>query len=1109
MCTCRTRNSWLLTTIVLAVALAAAPGRADMDQARHILDETGVKGGLIVHIGCGDGRLTSALRANDSYVVHGLDRDPGNVAAARKHIQALGQYGNVFVELWSGDRLPYIDNSVNLIVSDDLGGVSDAEVMRVLCPNGVAYIREDGKWTKMVKSWPQEIDEWTHYLHDPSNNAVAHDSVIEPPSRYQWVAGPRYSRQHDHMSSVSAVVSANGRLFYIFDEATRASVLTPPKWRLIARDAFNGKLLWKRKIELWHPHLWRLKSGPQLLARRLVAVGDRVYITLGIDAPLSVLDAATGKTIRTYDGTKATEEILCFDDVLILSVAKEGQPLRSDPKKRYTTLAEMNKDVTNPLWTQAPRTIMVVDADSGEVLWKKKSELLSLSLAANGQCVVFHNGEKIRCLDRRTGQSMWASEPLPKKETMRSSGGTTLVLYNDVVLYSGQVNIDRPRDRATTMFALSVKDGRTLWQSPHHPCGHMGTPDDIIVAGGLVWNGAVAQGSDSGTMTGRDLYTGEVKSEFAPDVETHWFHHRCYRAKATDKYLLFSRTGIEFIDHAAKHWTCHHWIRGACHYGIMPCNGLIYAPQHPCACYIEAKLYGFSAVAPPSTTAQPRREVPEIERLTRGPAYGAPLISRVSDHKPDDWPTFRHDAERSGAVKTTVQPTDLKRTWSSKLGGKLSTLVVADGKLFVASVDDHSVHALDATTGGEVWNFKASGRIDSPPTIWWGRVLFGSADGHVYCLKASDGKLVWRYRAAPEDKRMMSFDQLESVWPVHGSVLVQNDLLYCVAGRSMFLDGGLRLLRLDPKTGRKLSETILDDKDPDTQKNLQVHIQGLNMPVALPDILSSDGRYVYMRSLPFDLVGKRKFVTYVPVKEQQGDDLHLFCPTGFLDDSLWHRTYWGYGRAWASGAGGYHQAGRVIPAGRPLVFDDERVYGYGRLWQYYRWTTPLEFHFFAAKKQPELVNAGTERKAVKKGGKRIGTRKLSVTRFVPDWSDDISVQVNSMVLTENAVFAAGPPDLEDEEESVKTLLDPKTQKKLAEQSAAFEGRKGALLVAVSRDDGEKLAAYRLDFVPRFDGLIAANERLYVSTLSGEVLCLSGTQGQPLSPAEEVVVAARE
>jgi hypothetical protein len=637
----------------------------------------------------------------------------------------------------------------------------------------------------------------------------------------------------------------------------------------------------------------------------------------------------------------------------------------------------------------------------------------------------------------------------------------------------------------------------------------MGTPDDILVAGGLVWNGAVAQGRDSGTMTGRDLHTGQIQSEFTPDVETHWFHHRCYRAKATDKYLLFSRTGIEFIDHAKEHWICHHWVRGACHYGIMPCNGLIYAPQHPCACYIEAKLSGFTALAPPSPTMQPRRDVPDTERLTCGPSYRRIVKRKSQSENPADWPTFRHDAGRSGTVKTTIVPTGLKRTWRTKLDGKLSTPVVAAGKLFVASADDHSVHALDAESGEPVWNFTAGGRVDSPPTIWQGRALFGSADGHVYCLNANDGKLIWHYRAAPEDWRMMVYDQIESVWPVHGSVLVQNDVLYCVAGRSMFLDGGLRLLRLDPKTGRKLSETILDDKDPGTKQNLQVHIQRLNMPVALPDILSSDGRYVYMRSLPFDLQGKRKYVSYIPVKEQQGDDLHLFCPTGFLDDSLWHRTYWGYGRAWASGAGGYHQAGRVIPAGRPLVYDETTVYGYGRLWKYYRWSTPLEFNLFAAKKQPEIVKAGVERKAVKKNGKRVGSRKIPVTRFVPDWSDDISVQVNSMVLTDNALFVAGPPDVADEEQSVKTLLDPETQKKLAEQSEAFQGNRGALLVAVSRDSGEKLAAYDLDFVPRFDGLIAANGRLYMSTLSGEVLCLSDTQGRPLSPAKQIVVAARQ
>ena len=1081
--------------------------------ARQIMEATGVRGGVVVHVGCGDGKLTAALHVNDSYLIHGLDADASNVEAARKNIQSLGLYGKVSVEQWNGKGLPYVDNLVNVVVSEDLGGTAMDEVMRVLAPKGVAYVKTGGTWQKVVKGRPKEMDEWTHYLHDPTGNAVAHDSLIEPPARYQWVGGLQYGRQHDHMSSVSAVVSAAGRVFSIFDEAPRASILTPPQWRLIARDAFNGKLLWKRDINPWHTHLWPLKSGPQLMARRLVAVGDRVYVTLGTDAPLLALDAATGKTVRTYEDTKVTEEILCDNGLLLLVVAADGQPLRSDPKKIYKNLAEIRAANTGPLWSEAPRTVMAVEAESGKTLWSKQSPVVSMSLAADRQRVLFHDGQRIQCLDRDNGQVLWKSEPLPKRESMRSSSGATLVIYDDVVLYSGMVAAEKYKLRnSTTIFALSAKNGKTLWKAEHPPGGHMGTPDDILVAGGLAWCGAVAQGRDSGVMIGYDLHTGEVKSEFLPDVQTHWFHHRCYRAKATDKYLLFSRTGIEFIDHAKEHWTCHHWVRGACHYGIMPCNGLIYAPQHPCACYLEAKLYGFTALAPPSKGAAPRRDVPDRERLQPGGAYEAAwlLTPGASSLESADWPTYRHDAARSGATKTAVQPTGLKRSWQTSLGGKLSSPVVAEGKLLVASVDSHSVHALDASTGKQIWSFTSGGRVDSPPTIWQGRALFGAADGYVYCLRVSDGQLAWRYRAAPEDRRMGAFEQLESVWPVHGSVLVQNDVIYCVAGRSMFLDGGLRLLRLDPKTGRKLSETILDDRDPATGENLQTHIRGLNMPVALPDVLSSDGKYVYMRSLPFDLKGKRKFVTYVDVKDQQGDDVHLFSPTGFLDDTLWHRTYWVYGRAFASGAGGYHRAGRVVPAGRLLVFDDDTVYGYGRLWQYYRWTTPLEFHLFAANKQAETVVAGSERKPIKKAGKRTGkSRTIPVTRFVHSWSDATSVQATAMVLAGGALFAAGPPDLEDEEESARTLSDPETQRKLAEQSAAFEGRRGGLLVAVSPADGQELAAYRLDSMPRFDGMIAAGGRLYLSTTDGKVLCLGTGRGEPLPAVSDVVAARRK
>ncbi len=293
------------------IAAAAAPAAAAyQEQAREILEATAFKGGLIVHVGCDGGELTARLRAGDGCIVHGLDTDAADVERARKYLESIECYGPVSVDLLRGARLPYIDNLVNLVVARDLGRVPMAEVLRVLCPNGVAYINDGGTWSKTVKPRPGEIDEWTHYLHDASNNAVSHDTVVAPPRRLQWVGSPRHARHHDRMSSVSAVVSAGGRVFTIFDEASRDSILTPPEWSLIARDAFNGTILWRRRLETWHTHLWPLKSGPAQLPRRLVAAGDRVYTTLGLDAAVTALDAATGATVRTYDGTRAAEEII-------------------------------------------------------------------------------------------------------------------------------------------------------------------------------------------------------------------------------------------------------------------------------------------------------------------------------------------------------------------------------------------------------------------------------------------------------------------------------------------------------------------------------------------------------------------------------------------------------------------------------------------------------------------------------------------------------------------------------------------------------------------------------------------------------------------------------
>lgn len=101
------------TVLAVLVLLTFIPGsllageRPADEVAEEILAATGIQGGMVVHLGCGDGRLTAALRATDRYTVHGLEADADRVAAARQAIRKLGLYGPVSVEQFTASSLPY------------------------------------------------------------------------------------------------------------------------------------------------------------------------------------------------------------------------------------------------------------------------------------------------------------------------------------------------------------------------------------------------------------------------------------------------------------------------------------------------------------------------------------------------------------------------------------------------------------------------------------------------------------------------------------------------------------------------------------------------------------------------------------------------------------------------------------------------------------------------------------------------------------------------------------------------------------------------------------------------------------------------------------------
>ena len=131
--------------LVLGLLLAATCAQAGA------LEDSGVKGGVIVVIGCEDTTLIGNLGQSERFLVQALDGDMERVENARKAIAKRGAYGRVSVAVFRGNHLPYADNLVNLLIdASGKGGVAEDEVLRVLAPRGVAMI--GGK--RLVKPKP-------------------------------------------------------------------------------------------------------------------------------------------------------------------------------------------------------------------------------------------------------------------------------------------------------------------------------------------------------------------------------------------------------------------------------------------------------------------------------------------------------------------------------------------------------------------------------------------------------------------------------------------------------------------------------------------------------------------------------------------------------------------------------------------------------------------------------------------------------------------------------------------------------------------------------------------------------------------------------------------
>ncbi|MHC4699956.1 MAG: outer membrane protein assembly factor BamB family protein, partial [Planctomycetota bacterium] len=452
-------------------------------------------------------------------------------------------------------------------------------------------------------------------------------------------------------------------------------------------------------------------------------------------------------------------------------------------------------------------------------------------------------------------------------------------------------------------------------------------------------------------------------------------------------------------------------------------------------------------------------------RLIKGPAYGKvelaaanvasdnsgrnlPWAPPVPNASSQDWPTYRHDISRSGAAGTAVSA-DLNRKWTADLGGKLSGVVVAQNKLLVSAVDRQIIHCLDATSGSELWKFFAAGPVDSPPTVCGEMAIFGCRNGYVYALRASDGELAWRFRAAPVDRRTVVRDRLESVWPVHGSVLVVDGTVYFAAGHTSYLDGGIRLYGLDAATG-------------DIKYTVTHTSEGADKECAIPDVLISDGRTITMRLRRYDL----------SLNEIKGrSSTTIVASTGLLEDCWGHRWKWDWN------LGGSDTVGRL------LTFNGETAYGVQAYYTFLKhdrsmWpeTHSGHLHQKYSRYSPGQFPTGTRLFAqdnVKKATQTTKRPKRALTANRHKWNRKTSMQYRTMMLAGELLFAAGWKD----SEKIFTE-DP-------------DSENDSVLEAISAADGKTLRQYPLEAEPVFDGMAAAYGRLYLPLKNGKILCMAG------------------
>ena len=711
----------------------------------------GIRGGLCLVMGAKNTALATQLAGASELYVQVLQPDA----------KLAADWGRLFGSLQNASREKlgvrnaafdpehYGSNLFNLIVVEDITTIGNAkltDVCRLLAPNGVVAF----------KASPDGFDAQAKELGMTARSvdgfAVAYQKPVKPVEwkvcdSIKWRAGPRAA----NASTFTGIAVGGGKLFYR-ERMEVAGEWPQSRSQLVARDAYNGRVLWTAEEAVgWDPG-W--SSGRQRQYGMAADSKGRLF-TATADGKFVCLDADTGKPR--------------FE--LIASGVKGTGGGAIGPVQIYKDSVVLAGGCA-------------FSADDGKLLWKYGG--WSYVLAGDRMFVrTGRNGEEVEARRLPDGQVLWKCPCPPGRDS-----GVSL-LCSDKHLHLTQT---RPKPKVIT---VDIETGKEAWTYEPDTTGRSGF-GFYLAAGKLFVTYATKPATGDFSLIRLATDSGKVEQEGYGAPGKMWAGG-CWDIQAVGDYLLYHHN--IWLNLRTLERTFPYLAHPACFTGAIPGYGMMYNfPSRK-----GGPLQGVTAIAP-ADFAFDHEPGGKIHRKFTDTQPGEPTRN-------GDWPMFRGNPARGNAANADLGE-KLAKDWTVAvgLGGKpfgvmngertgLTQPVSAYGLVVVSDIDGQRIVALNTTDGKEKWTFHVGSRVDFSPTLYNGLCLFTAKDGWVYCLNARDGTAAWKLLITSRERYIGGQEKLESQWPVASDVLVADGVGYASAGIGSSLLGGIRAVAFKPQTG--------------------------------------------------------------------------------------------------------------------------------------------------------------------------------------------------------------------------------------------------------------------------------------------------------------------